>query len=323
VRDLFKLRIRLWDLLAVCGGILATATVIGFLGNLWWFFDLFSNFRLQYLFGLISLTLILLVPRRYIQSAVFGLFAVVNVLTIVPVYFVKQADLSPASQVFRGLLMNVNTETGRPGQVAAAIHRFAPDILALEEVDDRWLLVLSNALRNYPYSKAMPRDDNFGIALYSKYPFEAEIRQLGEAEVPSVVAKIQLTGGALTVITTHPLPPGNAENSRLRDEQLLRLAEIVGAKNEPILVLGDLNATPWCYGFKKLLNVSGLRDASQGHGILPTWPTFLPIMLIPIDHCLYSAGIRVTKEAVGPNVGSDHYPVVVDFMVASSGTKSR
>ena len=65
----------------------------------------------------------------------------------------------------------------------------------------------------------MPRQDNFGIALYSKYPFvRSEIRQVGEADIPSVIAELELPEGRLTVIGTHALPPGGADNSRLRND---------------------------------------------------------------------------------------------------------
>jgi endonuclease/exonuclease/phosphatase (EEP) superfamily protein YafD len=220
--------------------------------------------------------------------------------------------------------MNVNTESGVPGKVAQAIRQLDPDVVAMEEVNDQWLSALAPALRSYPYSKAMPREDNFGIALYSKYPMvHGEIRQLGEADIPSAIAELELPDGRLTVIATHPLPPAGSENSRLRNDQLARLAETVTRLRSPVLLLGDLNATPWCSHFKRLLSQSGLRDSSQGRGILGTWPTHLPILLIPIDHCLHTAGVHVTRRTTGPKVGSDHYPLVIDFVLTSRFSKRR
>ena len=35
--------------------------------------------------------------------------------------------------------------------------------------------------------------------------------------------------------------------------------------------------------------------------------------MIPIDHCLHSPGIQIVRKEIGPAVGSDHYPVVVEF----------
>jgi endonuclease/exonuclease/phosphatase (EEP) superfamily protein YafD len=39
------------------------------------------------------------------------------------------------------------------------------------------------------------------------------------------------------------------------------------------------------------------------------------LMRIPIDHCLFSPGIRILSKEVGPRVGSDHFPVIVDFLI--------
>ena len=81
----------------------------------------------------------------------------------------------------------------------------------------------------------------------------------------------------------------------------------------PVLLLGDLNATPWSHPFKRLLQETGLIDGSRGMGYQPTWPAGVLPLLIPIDHCLHSQELRVVHKEVGPMVGSDHYPVIVDF----------
>lgn len=314
----FSLRVRPWDLVTACGAVVATASVLAFFGSFWWFLDLFSHFRIQYFLALSVVALVLLYPRRYKVSAFFGVITIVNFSTIVPLYFGKEPQPAHASRSYRGLLMNVNTESGSPEQAASAIKQVNADFVVLEEINDHWMSALSASLRGYPYSKAIPREDNFGIALYSKHPFtRSEIRQVGEADIPSVIAEVASPDGRLTVIATHPLPPGGRENSRLRNEQLARLPEIVKQANSPVLLLGDLNATPWCTHFKRLLSQSGLRDSSQGRGVLPTWPAWNPILLIPIDHCLHTAGIHVMRKAIGPNMGSDHYPLVVDFVLSA------
>jgi len=220
--------------------------------------------------------------------------------------------------------MNVNSATGIPDKVARAIQELDPDFVVLEEINDQWLSALALALPPYPYSATMPREDNFGIALFSKYPLiQNEIREVGEAEVPTVIAEMALPDGRLTVIATHPLPPAGQEYSRLRNDQLARLPEIVKQANAPVLLLGDLNSTPWCSHFKQLLRQSGLKDSSQGRGVLGTWPAYLPILLIPIDHCLNTAGVHITKKTTGPNVGSDHFPLVVDFVLARPALTNR
>lgn len=317
-REIMKLRISPWGLLTATGVIAAGATVLGFLGQFFWFFDLFSHFRVQYFVALSLLAGMLVMGREPKASAIFGLFATINLCTIVPLYLGAVPGPTMAGSSLRAMLANVNTETGQPDKVAGVIREFRPDIVVLEEINDRWLSALSAQLKSFPYSKTMPREDNFGIALYSKYPFtSAKICYLGGAEVPTVVAEIEAPAGRFTVIGTHPLPPAGAEYSRLRDEQLRHVPDVLKMASSPVLLLGDLNATPWCSAFRRLLRESGLVDSSQGRGVQPSWPTFMPLLLIPIDQCLHSPGIQVTRKTIGPKVGSDHYPVVVDFALSN------
>jgi endonuclease/exonuclease/phosphatase (EEP) superfamily protein YafD len=315
----FSPRFRLVDFCTAGGVVLSAATACGFLGRFWWLFDLCAHFRVQYFVGLAALAILLGFGHRYFATAAFTLFSIINLWTIVPLYLGKEAPPPPTSSKYRGVLMNVNTGTGDPAKVGSFIEQSAPDVLALEEIDERWLSSLAGPLSHYPFSKIVARSDNFGIGLFSRYPFSrCEVLELGDANVPSIVAELKMPDGRLTMIATHPLPPGGLENSRLRNDQLSRIPELVKRAGSRVLLLGDINATPWCYPFQRLLSDSGLRDASQGRGILATWPTFLPIALIPIDHCLHSPGIYINREATGPSVGSDHFPLVVDFSFTSS-----
>jgi endonuclease/exonuclease/phosphatase family metal-dependent hydrolase len=218
------------------------------------------------------------------------------------------------------MLVNVNTRYGNSARVADALRRFSPDIVVLEEVSTKWLSDLGPVLASYEHSSQEPREDNFGIALFSRFPFtQSGVAYIGDAEVPSIVAEIETGQGKCTVLATHPLPPAGREYSRLRNGQLAQLPRYVHRAASPVLLLGDLNVSPWSPYFRRLLRESGLRDSAQGRGVRPTWPTFNPLMLIPIDHCLYSPGIAIVNRQTGPHVGSDHFPVVVDFVIRANG----
>ncbi|MGQ0636058.1 MAG: endonuclease/exonuclease/phosphatase family protein [Planctomycetaceae bacterium] len=253
----------------------------------------------------------------------FALFAIINLYTIVPLYFGRPAIDTPAETVarsspLRALQLNVNTRAGNAQKVGQLIARLDPDLIVLEEVSSRWLQALATALEGYPYSIARPRDDNFGIAVFSRLPLaNSEIRHLGEADVPTVIVEVEAPERPFTLIATHPLPPGGAEYSRLRNDQLARLPAVVREAKSPVLLVGDLNATPWCSCFRRLLRETALVDSSQGRGVMPTWPTHIPVLLIPIDHCLHSPEIRVLEKSTGPDVDSDHYPLIIEFVLTT------
>ena len=58
-----------------------------------------------------------------------------------------------------------------------------------------------------------------------------------------------------------------------------------------------------------------LLPSRLGFGVQATWPSVyrIPPMMIPIDHCLVSPDVRVVGRRVGPHIGSDHLPVIVEL----------
>ncbi len=303
---------------AAAGIVAGASTLFGFLGRLWWFFDLFSHFRVQYFWGLVAVAALLLLLKRRKLAAGFGAAAVINLAVILPLYFGGTGGAAVPGGTLRAMLVNVNTKLGDPVRVARVLAEYDPDIIVLEEVNDRWLADLAGAMKSYPHSRSEPRSDNFGIALYSKLPFtRSEILCIGDADVPSVFVEIQTGGAKFTVVGTHPLPPAGRHYSRWRNGQLAGIADHIAGIDTPVLLLGDLNTTPWNHHFKRLLRRAGLENASQGRGVQGTWPTHSLLLRIPIDHCLHSPEIRVVEKMVGPDVGSDHFPIIVDFVVAA------
>ena len=88
--------------------------------------------------------------------------------------------------------------------------------------------------------------------------------------------------------------------------------------DDSVIVMGDLNLTPWSPLFRDFLIAADLHDASRGHGLTPTWYRwpFFPFGLV-LDHGLASQDIVCTKRAVQGDVGSDHRPVTFEFTPAA------
>jgi len=310
-------------LLTAAGAIACVATIVGFLGRYSWFLDLFSHFRVQYFFGLGGLGLIFLVLKDRRKAAIFLIFSIINLCIILPLYFRSGGQPAHSENTLRVMLLNVNTRFGDAERVKKVILEVDPDFVVLEEISSRWVNALDWLAKSYPYSRIQPREDNFGIGLFSKLPLsEDSISYIGNADVPSVVARINTREGILAIIATHPLPPGGASYTRWRNEQLEKIPDFLPA-SLPVLLVGDLNVTPWNYYFRRLVKRTGLQDSSQGRGVQPTWPNDNPLLLIPIDHCLHSSNILVLDKKIGPAVGSDHYPVIVDFTIKPGGVKNK
>ena len=85
-------------------------------------------------------------------------------------------------------------------------------------------------------------------------------------------------------------------------------------KLDNILLLGDLNSTPYSFHFKKLIKLLNLKTFYHPLHNSNTWPSFLPnIMRIQIDNLLFRGNFKFSNIFVGNNHGSDHLPLFVDL----------
>ena len=123
----------------------------------------------------------------------------------------------------------------------------------------------------------------------------------------------------LNLIALHAFPPITSEAKGWRDNYLLRVSNFVQKLKGESVVCGDFNQAPWATSIKNFLEQSGL-SLSQGHFALPTWPTTIPGLRIPIDHCFVSQGLSVVDYRRGPDIGSDHFPI--ELTIALKGIRS-
>lgn len=308
------MRLSFWGLLGAAGFATALVSFAGFLGVFAWWLEILSHFRMQYAIGFLLLAAIFALGRKWKAAAGAGAMAALNAWPILLFLLPPAPAATNAGLAFRAMLLNVNCRLGDPSAVCAAIATARPDFLVLEEISDRWLADLAPALEEYPFRKVQARYDNFGIGLFSRHPFDsARIAPFGIVDVPSVFAELTLAGRRLTLVATHPLPPGGALLAAERNRQLEWVARKIASVPGPVLLLGDLNTSPWSPAYRRLLATSGLADAAKGRSIRPTWPAYIPLLWIPLDHILHSPEIAVHSHRVGPPVGSDHLPVQIDF----------
>lgn len=311
-----RLRISVWGVLTAAGFLAGLGTLAGFFGRYAWWLDLGSHFRPQYTALFAALALGCAAARRWPAAGGALALALLNGALLLP-FLPLRPSLPPAPGGLRVMLINVNTERGRPDLVQAAVEREQPDVLVLEEISARWLVALAGLATGFPHRVQDAREDNFGIALWSRRPWsEARVIALGDAGVPSIRATLPLRGTSVCVLATHPLPPGGPAYSRYRNGQLAEIADFVCARPEPVLVVGDLNVTPWSPYFRDLLRATGLHNSSTGRGLHGSWPAWFPLSRIPIDHVLHDPRLAVRDKRVGDYVASDHLPVVVDLDLA-------
>jgi len=164
-----------------------------------------------------------------------------------------------------------------------------------------------------------------GLGVWSRFPVDA-VREISGTQWPALTARVVADGAAFTLITGHVAPPMPDGGVRWAQDLAVLRAQAAAAQaapgrpgGGPVVLLGNLNATPWHADFRRFASV-GLQDAgdSLGQGLRPTWPTWSPFPLLPLDHALVGGGIRV--EAVDTVIigGTDHRALLVTLRIPPS-----
>jgi len=272
--------------------------------------QLFTHFRLQYL--VVSLLLLLLLAgfRQPAFATAMLLTVVLNATFVLPWYTGAGNDHGDTGlTVMQANVLSTNEEYGKVGE---ALESEQPDLVVFQEVSPDWLMALAELKSVYPHSYAEAREGNFGVAVFSKLPLVSVTHvDSPPFAYPTVIAKLRLGEHVLNLVATHPTIPVSRELFAARNAQLDSLHEVLESLDGPTVLLGDLNASMWDVNYRALEMRSGLRNARKGFGVTPTWPTFMPLAMIPIDHVLVSAEINVRDVHAGPRIGSDHLPLVV------------
>jgi endonuclease/exonuclease/phosphatase (EEP) superfamily protein YafD len=296
-------------------------SLAGNLGEWHQYFELTSHFKVQYLwlsllcFGwLFWLTRSLRNIWVWLSLLCFG----INLVAVAPWYF---PQAKPPGESLKVITANVLTSNERYSDVVNWIKAERPTILMLMEINAEWAKQLEAVKPILPYSLVESRDDNFGIALYSTIPLEqARIKEWnnGNLSAPSILADVNWRGKTLSIVATHPLPPTNADYFQARNAHLQEMARDIQTSAKPAIVLGDLNLSMWSPFYQRLVQTAQLSNSREGFGIQPTWGHRTGILAIPIDHCLLTRQLKAKGSRVGPDIGSDHRPLVVDVTIGQN-----
>jgi len=324
---------RILGLSAASLTIVAATTVIGLFARHHWAADIFTNLRMQQVIGLLGAGVVLAIGRHWKWVAAAIVLLCVHLPWFVPAISRAVAtgdhDTTKATRQQELVVMtaNVLTSNRRHDDILKQIESADADVFAILELGtplhDRLETELS---ASYPHRTAIPQDGgNFGIGLYSRHPLsDVDCFSLNEDSIKSIAATVKTDARSYRVIATHPLPPIGLSGSQSRNEHLQLLGERVlklrsANKELPVVVMGDLNLTPWSPLFGDFETQSGLKQATDANEIFPTWyarPLF-PFGLV-LDHVLISDDLKCIRREIGQNIGSDHRAVIATVTARSN-----
>ena len=266
------------------------------LASFWYPFEWVTHFTLHITLFIVSCSCLL---AKYWRLASFCLCMMICIFAILP-FDVSTDRQNSRTKTVTVLSYNLNFENEWKTEEIDCILRTDPDIALLMEVGGAvWHHPLETLKKRYPHSCAHSTAGPFGIQLLAKQPLIAcEVKFSDIYPFLRAVLPDQQVLFAL-----HPPPPVNQEMAEQRKRYFRETAEHIKAEQQPVLVLGDFNNTPYSPLYRHFAASARVRDALP-HA-LPTWkPFFLPIDRVMYRHC------RVSVRALAWQ-HSDHRPLLV------------
>lgn len=307
-----------WGLMMLLTITLGILTLLGFFGQSWYWFDIFDQFRFQYLAILAVSILIFSFGRQPLWAFLSFGFLMINGLWVASIYK-KPNGWKKGEADIRILLSNVLRINRSYDKFLDCVKWYRPDLILLVEIDQDWLTALASLQETYPSWSSEPRTNNYGLAILSRYPIESQQKyELTEKGNPVLKTDLIINNKALSVVVCHPPPPKNRRDLNFRNQEIDRLAAFPLTEDQHLILCGDFNISPWSMPFRILQRVSNLIDSTRGFGFQPSWPTNRFWMRVPIDHCLVTPNIKIINRQIGPDIGSDHFPVIVDLSLDNS-----
>lgn len=321
---------RWFSILARGAGVLALApSLLAFLGGNGWRFFLWEQLRPPFALVLVAAAAIAAWERSWRWMGLWLAGAAMNLALLVPLFLPWRgpdgADpaVGPLGPELRLLHVNVLVTHPEPDRLLDWIDRQERDLIFLHEFTPAWRRQVESRAGRYRLALSMPRPEPSGIAVL--VPAEdprwelrsARILQMsmiwGERPVAEVV--LARDGIEIAILGLHAARPISRRESVVQqqdDRFAAAWATEQRLAGRRAILIGDFNTTPWSSRFRRLMVAGGLRDTLRGRGYQGSWPSSAPAFLrLPIDHALVSDRLRVLSRRLGPNLGSDHLPLLL------------
>ena len=235
--------------------------------------------------------------------------------------------MNEALKTVRVMTWNIHGALGHNSRfdldrVVTLVRRWAPDVVALQEVDSRRRIprggdafeFLQECLGKHGIGarSITTADGDYGQMLISCCPIQDsavyDISWPEREERRAILADIELPGGTVRFVVTHL---GLA--FRERRIQAKRLLDIAGYPSGPTIVMGDFNDWLWPGSVRQVLS-----HAFPGRSRYRTFPSIWPLLRLDRIYCRPREVL--VKTFVDPSARhiSDHLPVIADIALGQA-----
>ena len=286
-----------------------------------------------------SLAAILLMRKRRLWAIAGLLAALWNVALVWPSISANLKTVlvaAPAkARVLKVVSFNLSFDNPDPAKAADFLAKSGADVIGLAEVTPEAKAALMAKLKSvYPHSVDCIGQDRFcELMLLSKrplrYPFAGKV---GGKLTYVASADIDWQGNAISIALTHvvlpfvkpdfaPLAawiPPDDPSPLLAGTPLLWqsmqtavVAAYARTLGQDKIVMGDFNSAPWSDVQVAFRNATALENRGP---LVLSWPASLPPPLrVPIDPVFVGGSLVIRNLSAGPNLGSDHLPMIAEI----------
>lgn len=298
-----------WSVIAL----VALLTVAGWLGPWYEPLDLASHFRLHIACAA-GLAALLFLRRNDVVAAAVALLVVNLAAALLYPHRTAATGAHAAVREIKVVTFNTLWRADNARAIARFLDREKPDIVVLQEVGaGKWAKLEPLVAGAYPWRTQCAAQGQCRLALLSRHRWKsAAAAYSGSSRLPLARAEFGPEFGNLIFMGVHfHRPLGWSSLYRSQADHAHHLAR--QAKG-PMIFAGDFNSAPWTRTIRGFAE-SGIEPAGW---VRPTWPRRLPHALklplppqLGLDHVLLPRGVVLKDVRSGPDLGSDHMPVIV------------
>ncbi|MFK7805315.1 MAG: endonuclease/exonuclease/phosphatase family protein [Anaerolineae bacterium] len=285
----------------------------GFVPQLHWSIGWYSNPRPHFLFVSACALIWLAYQKKWKLACMPSAAFLINLVVLLPFFL---PNLSQNNDLGLQTLSILHLNTNKGAADLETLSRYPADILFLQEITPELEAQLESELPDYQIALSHPLSTTQGITMLvnKTSPFKTEfhtVRHLPWYNYrPLITTKLELNGKRLHLMSLHTSRPfqGHADLfQQLEVDAAAEWSRIEQDFGHEVVLIGDLNLTPWSTRYKQLLEASQTQDSMRGFGIQNSWTEIVPQWLgLPIDHALVSEGLLVLERQTAPVAGSDH-----------------
>jgi endonuclease/exonuclease/phosphatase (EEP) superfamily protein YafD len=312
-------------ILPILGALLVLPTILPLSTVPWWWVRVWDFPRLQLaILYLVAIALLyVLAPRgwsRFIIACAlvlclaYQLSWIYAYLPIAPIQ-TQRATTTSRQHALRIMVANILMTNRSAEKFLQVVNQAEPDLLIVDEPDAWWAEQLRGLDAVFSHQTKYPLENTYGMIFLSRLPvMRSEVKFVVEDDVPSIHSLIHLRSGQpVEMISLHPRPPQPNVDTEARDAELVLVGREVRKSSYPSIIAGDMNDVGWSHTSELFQKVSGLLDPRRGRGLYPTFHAKYLFLRYPLDHLFHSEEFRLVSMRVLDDVGSDHFPILVEL----------